>query len=76
MQVRFGGVIYSATKIGNELYSLVYNDKGDTVEVHSDEISEVEIECKVCDKDKWVENGIWALHYGMCERCYCKYQGG
>ncbi len=34
------------------------------------------INCTECGKDKWVEEGTWALDKGMCEPCYCAYEGG
>lgn len=34
------------------------------------------IECCECGEEKWVEKGTWALEEGMCEPCYCEYQGG
>lgn len=34
------------------------------------------IRCIECDKVKKVEKGTWALDKGMCEKCYCIYQGG
>lgn len=34
------------------------------------------IECSECGEDKYVEKGTWALDKGMCEKCYCAYQGG
>jgi len=34
------------------------------------------INCSECGKDKWVEEGTWALDKGMCEPCYCAYKGG
>lgn len=36
----------------------------------------VEITCEICGEEKEVEEGTWALEYGMCEPCYCEYQGG
>ena len=33
------------------------------------------IECTECGEEKLVEKGTWALDKGMCEQCYCKYQG-
>lgn len=36
----------------------------------------VTITCSECGEEKEVENGTWALDKGMCERCYCEYQGG
>jgi hypothetical protein len=32
--------------------------------------------CSECEEIKEVEIGTWALEHGMCERCYCIYQGG
>jgi len=34
------------------------------------------IECSECGEEKAVELGTWALDKGMCEPCYCIYQGG
>jgi hypothetical protein len=34
------------------------------------------IECLLCEEEKEVEKGTWALAKGMCEPCYCLYQGG
>ena len=34
------------------------------------------IDCSECGKTKSVEKGTWALDKGMCEKCYCQYQGG
>jgi hypothetical protein len=34
------------------------------------------IECSECNQEKSVEKGTWALDKGMCEQCYCEYQGG
>lgn len=34
------------------------------------------IECSECNEEKAVEKGTWALDKGMCEQCYCEYQGG
>jgi hypothetical protein len=34
------------------------------------------IKCRECFEWKEVENGTWALDRGMCETCYCAYQGG
>lgn len=34
------------------------------------------IKCSECLKQKYVEKGTWALDKGMCETCYCEYQGG
>jgi hypothetical protein len=34
------------------------------------------IECSECGEEKYVEKGTWALEKGMCEKCYCIYQGG
>lgn len=34
------------------------------------------IDCSECDEHKAVEKGTWALDKGMCEHCYCIYQGG
>lgn len=34
------------------------------------------ITCVVCDEEKDVEKGTWALDKGMCESCYRKFQGG
>jgi NMD protein affecting ribosome stability and mRNA decay len=34
------------------------------------------IECSECGEEKQVEKGTWALEKGMCEQCYCIYQGG
>lgn len=49
-------------------------------EVESEDVDDdddyVVIECSVCLEDKAVENGTWALENGMCEKCYCAYQGG
>lgn len=44
-------------------------------EVEMDEDYEV-IECSECWEEKAVEKGTWALSEGMCEQCYCEYQGG
>ncbi len=38
-------------------------------------IDSVRIICNVCEEEKDVEGGTWALSKGMCERCYCKYEG-
>lgn len=48
------------------------------VSVHfdSDEDDYEVIECSECNKEKSVEKGTWALDKGMCEQCYCEYQGG
>lgn len=40
------------------------------------DVDYIEIECNQCDEEKFVENGTWALDAGMCETCYCAYQGG
>jgi hypothetical protein len=34
------------------------------------------IECVVCEEEKEVEKGTYALAHNMCEQCYCIYQGG
>lgn len=34
------------------------------------------IECSVCEEEKWVEKGTWALDRGMCSQCNCAYEGG
>jgi formylmethanofuran dehydrogenase subunit E len=34
------------------------------------------INCVECGEDKYVEEGTWALDKGMCEPCYCAYEGG
>lgn len=34
------------------------------------------IQCSECDQLKRVEKGTWALDNGMCEPCYCMYNGG
>jgi formylmethanofuran dehydrogenase subunit E len=34
------------------------------------------IECSECGEEKKVEKGTWALDKGICEPCYCIYQGG
>ncbi|MCP1354636.1 hypothetical protein [Aneurinibacillus migulanus] len=32
--------------------------------------------CEMCDEEKEVEKGTWALEKGYCLSCYAKYQGG
>lgn len=76
MQVQYDGKTYQATKLHDGSFLLNIDEKGNTLEVWEEELESVEIECKICDEDKFVEAGTWALHHGMCERCYCKYQGG
>lgn len=34
------------------------------------------IECKECGEYKSVEEGTWAIENGMCEQCWCEYNGG
>lgn len=34
------------------------------------------IDCSVCGEEKLVEKDTWASEEGMCEQCYCAYQGG
>jgi formylmethanofuran dehydrogenase subunit E len=34
------------------------------------------IECSECGEEKAVEKGTYALEKGMCEQCYCFWQGG
>lgn len=34
------------------------------------------IECVICNEERLVGKGTWALDKGMCETCYCDYQGG
>lgn len=44
-------------------------------EIKNDDEHEI-IECSECGELKPVEKGTWALDKGMCEPCYCLYQGG
>lgn len=39
-------------------------------------VESVTIECSACYMENDVEGGTWALEKGMCETCYCEYQGG
>lgn len=34
------------------------------------------IYCEMCMEDKEVDIHTWAYAHGMCEKCYCIYQGG
>lgn len=34
------------------------------------------IDCRECGEYKPVEKGTWAIENGMCERCWCEYNGG
>lgn len=46
------------------------------VRMSGDILEEALIECSECDEEVWVKGGTWALAEGMCEQCYCIYQGG
>ncbi|WP_026593024.1 hypothetical protein [Bacillus sp. UNC437CL72CviS29] len=73
MRVKWEGEIFTVLEQSGDWYAFeTYNG---VVEVHIDDLEEVEIECRICDEEKWVESGTWALDKGMCETCYCEYEG-
>jgi hypothetical protein len=77
MRVKWQEVIYDVLERdkGDEMLKLDFGN-GEFTWLHITDIDEIEIECNKCDEEKLVENGTWALDAGMCETCYCAYQGG
>ena len=77
-------IVYNARIKGKEYYVSDSRDGEHLVEkadefyvwVSEEDIDELEIDCSECGEERWVETGTWALDKGMCETCYCAYQGG
>ncbi|MFJ8247379.1 hypothetical protein [Peribacillus asahii] len=65
------GELTEAFKEELDALGVEYEDPASTSEDDKYEV----IECSECDEEKPVEKGTWALSNGMCEQCYCAYQG-
>ena len=77
MRIKWEESIYDVLEKENDDQSLKIQLSDGTIKwLDISEVDEIEIECNRCNKEKFVENGTWALDGNMCKSCYCAYQGG
>jgi len=77
MRIKWEESIYDVLEKENDDQSLKIQLSDGTIKwLDISEVDEIEIECNNCDEEVFVENGTWALEAGLCEKCYCEYQGG